>query len=188
MPSIKLIVEPIQYNSKCITFSEWMSLFTLCLTPLIAHIIAGTVPISDLAKNRRPSWHDRLCHYNPTSIIWRYAAIVDRRIRATGWSRVNFAASNAIFWTERGWKGGEHKTIAVEVNLAFLSSTHVKRISATMLMTIIITLQGISALYLLIGSLVNPWGVSYGFIMGMSLDTLFIPFAILGLWRLCAAA
>lgn len=29
-------IEPMRYNSKCITFTDWISLITLCLAPLIA--------------------------------------------------------------------------------------------------------------------------------------------------------
>jgi len=36
MPYFNIEVEPIRYNSQCVSFTEWVSLFTLCLAPLIA--------------------------------------------------------------------------------------------------------------------------------------------------------
>ncbi|KAH7012695.1 uncharacterized protein B0I36DRAFT_340135 [Microdochium trichocladiopsis] len=84
-----------------IPFSEWITLFTVSLAPLIAHIAAGTPHPSILSSQycQRPSWHDSMCLYNPTSILWRYAAIADRRIRARDWGVADMAASNALFWT-----------------------------------------------------------------------------------------
>jgi hypothetical protein len=75
--------------------------------------------------------------------------------------------------------------IAAPHCLRYPDSTHVELMSLTMLKTVITTLQGVSALYTLIGSLytANPgsfWGP-------FGLDALFFPLAILGLIRLFAA-
>jgi hypothetical protein len=61
-----MLIDPLQYNSSCITFTEWVSLFTLCLAPLTAHIISGAPSVPYLSHTR-PKWYDHLCHYNPTS-------------------------------------------------------------------------------------------------------------------------
>lgn len=78
------MVESFEYQSYNIPFDEWITLFTLSLAPLLPHIAAG-VPLPSLLidnKKARPSWHDKICLYKPTSIRWRYTAITDRRIRA----------------------------------------------------------------------------------------------------------
>ena len=128
-----------------------------------------------------------MCSYNPTSIIWRYAAITDRRIRAIQWSRRDLAATNAIFWTSDGWNGGEEMvTTSATYCLRYPESTRVEILSLTMLKTVITTLQGASAFYILVGSVA---GVALpGVAIGFGVDTLFFPLSILGCLRLCAAA
>lgn len=178
-----VLIESLQYRAGCTTFTEWVMLFTLCLAPLIAHVISGTVPASHLAHSR-PKWHESICHYNPTSIVWRYAALVDRRLRAKKWSPNDLAASNAIFWTSRGWDGDESMVaMATPYRVQCPEKTHIGIFSFTMLKTIIVTLQGVSALYSLFGhgDLDNP-------AVAMGLDAIFFPLAVLGLLRLCAAA
>jgi hypothetical protein len=152
---------------------------------MFQHVASGTPAVSYLTV-RRPRWYDHLCHYNPTSIIWRYAAITDRRLRATSWTAQDLAASNAIFWTVKGWDGGEAMVyIAAPHCLRYPDSTHVELISLTMLKTIITTLQGVSALYVLIGGRTSATvpGVSLHL---FGLDAIFFPLAILGLLRLFA--
>jgi hypothetical protein len=152
---------------------------------LSQHIASGTPTVSYLTA-RRPRWYDRLCHYNPTSIIWRYAAITDRRLRATNWNAHDLAASNAIFWTAKGWDGDESMVqTAAPHCLRYPESKHVELLSLSMMKTIITTLQGCSALYTLVG---NVSGSSLpGIAIGFGVDTIFFPLAILGLLRLCAA-
>ncbi|KAF2868089.1 hypothetical protein BDV95DRAFT_678972 [Massariosphaeria phaeospora] len=179
------IIEPPRYNSQCIDFSEWISLLTLCLAPLIVHLLAGHPPVSYLAHNR-PPWYDRLCHYNPTSIIWRYAAITDRRIRAIRWSKTDFAATNAIFWTTEGWDGGEHMVVDASPHcFRYPDHTRTGIFTLTMLQTIITVLQGVSAMYALIGSLAGLPNLNFNLFMGV--DQVFFPIAILGLLRLFPA-
>lgn len=101
-----LVVTPARYQSQDIALSEWVTLLTLCLAPLIAHVVVGTPSPSYLCTSR-PKWHEWICHYNPTSVLWRYTAITDRRIRARFWNRADLAATNALFWTPRGWDGSE---------------------------------------------------------------------------------
>jgi hypothetical protein len=128
-----------------------------------------------------------MCQYNPTSIVWRYAALVDRRLRAKQWSPNDLAASNAIFWTSRGWNGDENMVaLATPYRVQSPDRSHISIFSITMLKTVIVTLQGVAALYSLIGSfkhqdINNP-------AVAMGLDAIFFPLAILGLLRLCAAA
>lgn len=179
-------IAPLRLNSRCINFTEWITLFTLCLAPLIAHIASGTPPPSFLSGSR-PKWVDWLCLYNPTSILWRYAAITDRRIRALHWTKDDLAASNAIFWTERGWDGGEDMMqLASPYCLRLPDHTHVGLLSVTMVKTIIVTLQGAGALYALISTIAGFTDVN--FIQLLGVDTTFYPLAVLGLLRLCAAA
>jgi hypothetical protein len=186
---ISVHVEPLRYLATCNTFPEWITLFTLCLAPLIAHIISGTPTISYMTHSR-PRFIDAVCHYNPTSIIWRYAAIVDRRLRVIKWSPNDLAATNAIFWTANGWNGDEIMVISSMPYLVqFPQKTHVQIFSVTMLKTIIVSLQGVSAMYSIIGGLADgPGGDSQVGLSGVALDILFIPLACLGLLRLCAAA
>jgi hypothetical protein len=83
-----------------------ISLWTLALAPLIAHVIAGAPePIYLCAEP--PRWIDCAVSWNPTSIIWRYFAIFDRRICAKDWNPEILASSNALFWTTNGWNGSE---------------------------------------------------------------------------------
>ncbi|KAH7305049.1 hypothetical protein B0I35DRAFT_444706 [Stachybotrys elegans] len=155
---------------------------TLCLAPLIAHIVAGVASPVYL-HTKQPSWHDRVCHYNPTSIMWRYFAIIDRRIRAKTWNAADMAASNANFWTTKGWDGSEEM-----MDLSRSSCTklpyrpRVSFLSGSAANTIITTLQGVQAVYALVIGLVND---DYSYTT--SLATLFFPLSVLGLLRLPAA-
>ena len=69
--------------------------------------------------------------------------------------------------------------------LRFPEGTHVEVASLTMLKTVVTTLQGVSALYVLIGSMSSGEYVVDA--IGFGVDTLFFPLAILGLLRLSAA-
>ncbi|KAJ5023552.1 hypothetical protein J3E72DRAFT_8050 [Bipolaris maydis] len=185
MTYFEIDIIPLHFNSKCITFSEWVALFTLCFAPLIAHLASGAPPISYLT-DRQLKWYDAICIYNPTTIIWRYAAITDRRIRAINWSRQDFAASNAIFWTSNGWDGSEHMaSVTAQYCLRYPETTHARPFSLTSLKTVITTLQGVSALMTLIGA-ISGSTMLVGRV-GFGVDTIFFPLAILGLLRLCAA-
>jgi hypothetical protein len=75
--------------------------------------------------------------------------------------------------------------VAAPLCLRYPESTHVELMSLTMLKTIITTLQGVSALYTLIGAVSGA--ALPGIAVGFGVDTLFFPLAILGLLRLFAA-
>ena len=63
--------------------------------------------------------------------------------------------------------------------------THVEVASLTTMKTVITTLQGVSALYLLVGAMSGA--ALPGVAIGFGIDAVFFPLAILGLLRLCAA-
>jgi hypothetical protein len=172
------------YQSRDISFSDWISLITLCLAPLIAHLISG-VPTPTYTCGTRPRWHDRITHYNPTSILWRYFAITDRRLRTISWSRSDLAATNALFWTTNGWNGGEEMAQRCRTHIVRGSSRpHVDILSASTFKTIVVTLQGIQAIYVIASSVSGSYG---HFGEYLALDTIFFPLAVFGLLRLPAA-
>ncbi len=188
MPGLRVLpleILPVTYQSHDIPLSDWISILTLCLAPLIAHVTAGT-PRPSYLSGHRPRWHDRICHYNPTSILWRYAAIADRRIRARSWGPIEVAATNALFWTSRGWDASEEM-----VDLSLAHCTHLPEQSRIALFsletikTIIITCQGIQAISLLTGSLSGGVGdYVRPFTVLMAVDIVFFPLAFIGLLRL----
>ncbi|KAI8634535.1 hypothetical protein F5Y19DRAFT_408919 [Xylariaceae sp. FL1651] len=174
---------PLTLQSRSLSFSEWISLVTLALAPLVAHVLTGAPRSSYLVKTR-PRWHDRLVHYNPTSIIWRYSAITDRRIRALDWNSQDLAATNTLFWTAHGWDGTEDMIqVSMPYCLRLPECSHAKVLSADTAKTIVLALQGAQALYVLIGTFFG----NHEFSANLALDTTFLPFALLGIWRLSAA-
>ncbi|KAI1777377.1 hypothetical protein F4818DRAFT_410092 [Hypoxylon cercidicola] len=185
-PRYSFLIYPIAYQSSQISFTEWISLLTLCLAPLIAHIAAG-VPQPSFLYERPPRWHERISLYNPTSILWRYAAIADRRIRTKRWDNKVFAATNALFWTSRGWDGSEEM-----VNLSSPYCTHLPEhnritlFSRESVKTLIITLQGTQAVVAL-GTALGGKPTSDGFVTFMGVDMIFFPLALIGLVRLFCA-
>lgn len=179
-------VLPLSVHSGNISFSEWVVLLTLCFAPIIAHLIAGTPQPTYLNTNqqRQPKWHDYLCLYSPISIIWRYAAIADRRIRSRTWRPVDMAAANAIFWTDKGWDGSEEMaTRSVRYCVTPPPSSHASLLSWEFLKTAIVTLQGVQALYVFGGGITGATKMPR-----FALDTIFFPAAFLGLLRLFAAS
>ena len=179
-------IYPFNYQSSKISFSDWISLITLCLAPLAAHVAAGAPQPSYLTRSRAPKWHDRICHYNPTSILWRYFAITDRRLRARDWDVADIAAANALFWTDAGWDGSER---VAEQSLSFCSclpaNARTEVVSWEMIKTIVVGLQAAQAFYSIGGSLFGPGTSDYTF--RIALDNIFLPIGCLGLYRFCAA-
>jgi hypothetical protein len=174
---------PVQYQSQDISFTDWISLLTLCFAPLIAHIFAGAPQPSYLVATK-PRWYDCLTLFNPTTIIYRYAAIVDRRIRAYRWEHIDAAATNAIFWTERGWDGTERMvTESIPCCTLLPETTRVKFFSTEFLKTIITTVQGVAAAISLIGGLASTENFNPYF----AVDSIFAPLAVFGLLRLFAS-
>lgn len=180
-----LILQSLAYQSYDITFSEWISILTVSLAPLVMHIASG-VPQPSILAPTNPTWHDRICLYNPTSILWRYAAIADRRIRARGWNAVTMAATNAVFWTDRGWEGSEAMALrSAPCCTRRPEHPRVRVLSTQMLKTVVIMLQGAQGLYAGLEGITKGWGFAH---MAMGVDGIFVFIAIFGLLRLCAAS
>ncbi|RYC54006.1 hypothetical protein CHU98_g12202 [Xylaria longipes] len=174
---------PLTFQGHGISFPDWISLITLALAPLVAHVVGGAPQPSYLVTTR-PKWHDRLVHYNPTSILWRYSAIIDRRLRAMNWNREDIAATNAIFWTSHGWDGTEDMVqLSRPFCLRLPDRSHAAFLSADSVKTAILTLQGAQTAYITTGTF---FGL-HDFSTNQALDTTFFPFAVFGLWRLGAA-
>ena len=191
-------VRPFLHQSQAITFSEWISLLTLFLAPVIAHVVAG-IPrptyLINTPASALPKWHDYLALYSPVTIIWRYAALADRRLRVSPspthaldddqrtWGPADLAAANAIFWTSSGWDGSEEMAVRSVLYCTSLPRTgHATLLSVDTLQTVIVTLQGVQAIYQFAGAFAGTVSVR------MSIDTISFPIAFLGLVRLYAAA
>lgn len=171
-----------KYQSQSISFSEWLSLLTLAFAPLIAHIFVGVAePIVLSAVD--VSWKERICHYNPTSIIWRYFAITDRRCRARIWTQYDMAASNAVFWNGRHWDGSvEIMNRKKDLATKYPASNHVSWASTSIFQTLIVSLQGIQAAYTIV---IHAEGREA--VPTHPISQVFFPLAVLGLLRLPAA-
>ncbi|KAH8882997.1 hypothetical protein GQ53DRAFT_664608 [Thozetella sp. PMI_491] len=173
----------IRYAAQGIGFTEWVSLFTLCLAPVIVHILSGT-PQPTFLSRTRPRWHDRIGHYNPISILWRYGAITDRRIRATAWGPADLAATNALFWTSTGWDGSDEMAArSLMFALRFPQTGHSPLFSADTAKTVVTTLQGLQTLAMFYGPIVDKTEKPPSFALG----SLFSGVALWGLIRLLAA-
>lgn len=170
------------YQSQNIRLTEWISLLTLCLAPFIAHIIGG-VPTPIYLSQHRPRWHDLLGHFNPTSILWRYFVITDRRLRAKKWNPADMAASCALFWTSDGWDGSEEMMVRSRAFCTRVPSLgRIRFASISAATTLIVTIQGVQSVY-------SP---AQGFFDGgysfqISFESVFLSIAFLGLMRLPAA-
>ena len=184
--AFSLSVEPISLNSSSISFTTWCSLLTLCFAPLLAHVVFGA-PEPTILDSTRPRWHDRAFLYNPTSILWRYFAVVDRRLRSGRgcWTIHRAAASNALFWTSNGWDGSKHMITSSQIFTVHLSEKpRVKLLSRSSLKSLIITAQGVQALHVLV---VNFFSADADQSYILAIDSLFAPLAAMGLIRLFAA-
>lgn len=170
-----------RYQSGNITLTEWVTLLTLCLAPLVTHIAFGYGNVV-LLSERRPNLLDQLTQFNPITIVWRYHAIVNRRLRARDWDRADMAASNVIFWDGHRWDGSEHLMLSSRQWVTKLPPRNrVNWISSSTLATLAMTIQGVGAAGVLIRSPKNNWqSVSIG------LPTVFNSFALLSFSRLYA--
>jgi hypothetical protein len=163
------------------SLGSFISLWTLSLTPLISHVITG-VPQRVYLVQASPNLMDRLVLWNPTSILWRYFAIFDRRIRAKRWDKDSLATSNAVFWTEYGWDGAEDVSDRNRLYLTRIPrKTHVELLSASFAQTVLVALQGIQALYQIV-SIQQFTTHNFGV-----LPIIFLPFALFGIFRLPSA-
>ncbi|PVI00821.1 hypothetical protein DM02DRAFT_592144 [Periconia macrospinosa] len=177
------------YQSQGVTYSEWITLLTLCLAPVVVHLIAN-VPESVVLDGNPPRFIDYLCHYNPTSVMWRYFTIIDARVRCRHWTPEDMAAANAHFWTRGSWESSQKMRIQQRARLHMPpraynapARTYIDPLSGSAIKTVIATLQGAQAMYALISSR-SPHNV---YLWDLSLASIFQPFAILGLLRLPAA-
>jgi hypothetical protein len=177
------------FQSQSNSLSAWFVMLTLCLAPLATHIVFG-LPEPVILRDKEeehsspPSWSDRLTHFNPVSIIWRYYAIADRRFRATRWDALDMAASNAAFWDGRRWDGSEMMMKrSREWNTKQPQQAYVSIVSGSSLATIVITLQGVQAITALVGNFLPTSSLGFTNV----LPGIFQPLALLGLLRLQSA-
>lgn len=175
-------VSPLTYQSGDLSYSDWIVVLTLCFAPLIAHMLAGSPKATYMAEPSRPKWHDRLCFYNPTTIMWRYYAIFSRRVRAREWTATDVATANTVFWTSHGWDGSEYLAAAVNRSHYWKALPERDRPSLeSIVKTLIVTLQGAQATWVLVHSYeyqnVLTSFEAYG------VNSTFSPIAILGILR-----
>jgi hypothetical protein len=175
------------HQSQNIQFQYWFQFFTLCFAPLIAHVVAGVAsPTVIPPHSKEPTWSALLPHFNPISIVWRWYAIADRRLRARNWDATDMAACNAVFWNSdtAHWDNSEETMVrAREWITRYPGPSYVPLVSMSSLTTVVLTLQGIQASFLIFAHL-KP-NSPYGF--GQGLPNVFIPLGCLGLMRLPAA-
>ena len=173
------------YLSKELRIKDWLEMFTLCLAPLVTHIAFGLADHVVLGPTG-PKWTDKIAHFNPVSILWRYYAIAYRRVRAIHWDEADMAACNAVFWHGTGWDGSEALMVQSRNLITKLpASSHVAIVSGSSLATIAITLQGCQAMVIVLEAFV-PLTVNLGRDLG-GLPGIFQPLALMGLLRLQAA-
>jgi hypothetical protein len=175
------------HQSQDISALQWFEFFTLCFAPLVAHVAGGVASPTLLGgASQSPNWSARLPHFNPISIIWRYYAIADRRVRARAWDERDMAACNAVFWDgERGcWDGSEEIMVRSRAWITKVpEQKHVPILSASSVVTVVLTIQGLQAMFLIVSGL-NPNG---GYKFAQGLPNLFLPLACLAVGRLPAA-
>lgn len=175
------------YQSQYIPYDTWFQYLTLCLAPLIAHVVAGVVPpVVIPSHSKPPSWSAYLPHFNPISIAWRWYAIADRRARACSWDAADMAACNAVIWDSKRarWDGSEDIMLRSRAWIIKVpDNKHVSYLSPSSFATLVLTLQGAHACFIIFQSLNTK--TTYHF--GQGLPNAFIPIAIMGLFRLPAA-
>jgi hypothetical protein len=133
-----------------------------------------------------PHWTERITLFNPITIVWRYYGIVYFRLRTPSWDAADLAAANAAFWDTktRRWDGTERTLFLSRRYLTTPpESSHVALVSGSTLATVVLVLQGVQAVFFLVGNAVSDL---IGFPTG--LPTTFLPIGLLGLFRLPAAA
>lgn len=184
-------LQPVHLQSNELSLSDWVSVLTLCLAPLIAHMVAGA-PEKGFIADTSPKWHDSICFYNPTSIMWRYYAILSRRIRAKDWCVMDMVTANTVFWTSYGWNGSQYLAVAVQKRYYWtrLPERAIPPIMS-ILKTLVVTIQGIQAMAFAFNSAsagestTNLHSLSVD--GGLGVNAVFFPLAILGVLRLLSA-
>jgi hypothetical protein len=139
-------------------------------------------------SGKGPRWYHRVLLLNPTTICWRYYAIRCRRVRKLkAWKGEETAATSAIFRVndKEKWNGSEEFIPKSKEFLANDPSTKkfIPPLSISALQTLLVTLQGVQALYILSKRIRLG-----GFALVVSLASIFQPLAIAGLFRLPSAA
>jgi hypothetical protein len=186
------------YQSHLNDTNQWFTMFTLCLAPLVTHLALGlprTVLMSPesagdgsrpSSKSLAPPWTERITLFNPITLVWRYYSILYFRLRTPSWDAADLAAVNAAFWDTktRRWDGTDRNLF---LSRRYLTTppelSHVKFVSGSTLATVVLTIQGVQAVFFMVGNAVSEL---IGFPMG--LPTTFLPIGLLGLLRLPAAA
>jgi hypothetical protein len=175
------------HQSQHIRFQDWYQYLTLCFAPLVAHVIAGVAsPTVIPPDSKEPSLSALLPHFNPISIVWRWYAIADRRLRARSWDVTDMAASNAVFWDSQQarWDGSEETMLrSREWITRKPGPSYVPLVSISSLTTVVLTLQGVQSSFIIF-ALLRP-NSTYHF--GQGLPNVFIPLGCIGLMRLPAA-
>jgi hypothetical protein len=174
------------YQSRLNEPTDWFTMFTLCLAPLVTHIAFGLAKLVTLSE-KNPPWTEKITQFSPISILWRYYAIAYRRLRATQWDAADMAACNAAFWDGKRWDGSEYMMIRSREYLTNRPDlSHVALISGSTLATIALILQGAQASFITVGvAVTGTINSKIGF--GDGLPCLFLPIGFLGLLRLPAA-
>jgi len=138
------------------------------------------------SKSLFPPWTERITLFNPITLVWRYYSIVYFRLRTPSWDAADLAAVNAAFWDikTRRWDGTERTLVRSRCYLTTPpESSYVNLVSGSTLATVVLTLQGVQAVFFLVGGAVSDL---IGFPDGLA--TTFLPIGLLGLLRLPAAA
>jgi hypothetical protein len=87
-----------------------------------------------------------LPHFNPVSIVWRWYAIADRRLRAC----------NAVFWNSEKarWDGSEDIMLRSRVWISKAPGlSYVPLVSTSSLMAVVVILQGVQASFIIFAAL-----------------------------------
>ncbi|KAK4463258.1 hypothetical protein QBC42DRAFT_285733 [Cladorrhinum samala] len=154
---------------------------TLCFAPLVTHFFIG-LPIMVNQTTRRIPWRCVAPLLHPTTILWRYMTILDRRLRCRRWTPERFSATNAAFFTHKGWTSSEQK---MEESLRDLvrwpPSTRASLLSVSVLGTLVVAIQGVQVLNEMI---IVP---TLGLDSSQGVATVFFPLAIISLFRLFPA-
>src|SRR3569833_3075160 len=97
------------------------------------------------------------------------------------------AATNARFWTTRGWDGSEDMAI---ISMAYSDrlpeKPRVSVPSASAVNTAIVTIQGVQTVAVLASIMTGSHGIG-SFVLNVAIDLIFYPIAFIGLLRLSCA-
>jgi hypothetical protein len=175
-------------QSQHIPYQSWFGYFTLCFAPLIAHLVGGVKPpVVIPSHSKSPSWWAYLPHFNPISVIWRWYAIADRRLRACAWDGADMAACNAVFWDSKKarWDGSEDIMLRSRAWIIKVpEQKHASLLSTSSFTTLVLAFQGAEAV---LGMYSFSSITAAQIFEGWNLPSLFAPVAIMSLFGLPAA-